>query len=155
MPSRSSTKISDLRKRLNALGAAPSLPDVLGVAGLKLIADGFLAERDPYGAAWEPLKYRQGKILRKTGRMFNSRTYSATARRVTLAITAKYSIYHQDPKPRKPRSGRRSFSRGRRTWQLPKRTMVPDERGLPAAWDAVFQRETTAYLNRVAAGGTP
>jgi len=144
VPLRSKTSISDLRKRPDRLGAVEGLPDVLGVAGMKLVTDCFLRETDPYGRPWKPLKYRRGRILRKTGRMYNSRTYTAGAQRVRIEITAAYSKAHQDPQDRTSSKGK--------TWRLPRREMVPDERGLPPAWERVLHRDTVTYLAKVSAG---
>ena len=40
----------------------------LQAEALKLVADGFRSETDPYGNAWAPIK-RPGKILQDTGRL--------------------------------------------------------------------------------------
>jgi phage gpG-like protein len=146
-----------LRKRLDALQHLEGLPDVLGVAAVKLVADGFRREKDPYGNPWEGLRYRKGKILRRTGRMFNSTAYAASPRRVTVAITARYSIYHQKgTAPRRRRTASLALARaGLRggDGSIPARPMVPDDRGLPPAWEQVLQRDTTAFLRRLSGMG--
>lgn len=144
MPLRSRTSIGDLRKRLDKLGKVEGLPAVLGVTGMKLVTDCFLTETDPYRKKWRPLKYRRGRILRKTGRMYNSRAFHASGRRVRIEITAQYSAAHQDPHARTSSKGK--------AWSLPKRAMVPDERGLPAHWNVVLHRDTTTYLAKVSGG---
>ncbi len=176
MPARG-TNITDLRNRLDKLQEVQDLPNILGVAALKLVSDCFLRETDPYGVAWKPLSYRRGRILRKTSRMFNSRSFDATPNRVRVAITARYSIYHQNGAELGHRAGRyspvtaggkfmsrakASASKSRKTGvrfipghgggRLEKRAMVPDERGLPPAWDTVLQRDTTDYLRRLSKG---
>jgi phage gpG-like protein len=142
-----------LRQRLQKLQHMDGLPDVLGVAAVKLVADCFREERDPYGKAWRPLSYRRGRILRKTSRMFNSTAYSASPRRVRVSITAWYSIIHQEGarvrRPKNPARGR--ATQQQRVGEIPKRAMVPDDRGMPAEWDRVFQRDTTDFLDRIGA----
>lgn len=144
-----------LRKRLNQLQHLKELPDILGVAGVKLVADCFREERDPYGRAWRGLSYRNGRILRKTSRMFNSTAYSASPSRVRVSVTAWYSIIHQEgARVRRPKTPRRRSSRAvQRVGEIPKRAMVPDGRGLPAEWNRVLQRDTTDYLRRISEVG--
>ena len=154
MPARGATKITDLRKRLAGLQHLDGLPDILGAAAVKLVADGFRKQSDPYGNAWEPLRYRRGQILRKSNRMFNSTAYDATPRRVRVAITAWYSIIHQEgAKARRRRMvGLALRSRGLTgggDGSITARPMVPDDRGLPPAWERVFQKDTTDYLRRL------
>lgn len=82
------------RKKLQTLAKRKwlgPLANAICAGGMKLVADEFKAERDPYGAAWKPLKRERtrdrlarrklekkgktaagGKILQDTGRMRSS-----------------------------------------------------------------------------------
>ena len=57
---------------------------------------GFRRETDPDGQPWAPLKYRQGKILRDTGRLANSFTARPTDGGFAVGTNVGYAVYHQE-----------------------------------------------------------
>lgn len=141
----------------------------LAAASMKLIADGFRKERDPYGDAWAPLKHRNGKILRDTGRMAASaNAQPRPGGGVVAQISTGYAKYHQAgaklrrrarlqatagnrfvsaakaAKLKKSKKGRASLRYIRLSASegtLPRRMMVPDpRRGLGPIWSKAYQR---------------
>lgn len=125
----------ELHRRMEAVHAAQfraSLAQNLGEEARTQVANGFRGERDPYGKPWAPLKSRQGKILRKTGRMAASVAVAQVGAGFQLEITAEYAAHHQ--------YGTR---RG-----LPQRQMVPmaETGGLGSIWAAAFDKVTTKML---------
>lgn len=136
-------------------------------AGMKKIQDGFRAESDPYGNPWAPLRYRRGKILRKTGRLYRSAYGRSRPGGVQLGLTADYAGYQNDGTSGHRRLARaaRQNARGRfvgagaRTAYLLRirahlnrgitaRPMVPDDRGLPPAWGEAFDRSVDLLVSR-------
>jgi phage virion morphogenesis protein len=71
------------------------LAQQLGEEARTQVADCFREERDPYGRAWEPLKYRKGKILRDTGRMAAAVAVQQTGNGFRIDIPVKYAPVHQ------------------------------------------------------------
>lgn len=59
------TELSDLASH----DALERISRSLQAEALKLVADGFKSQCDPYGVSWAPLKSRKGKILQDTGRL--------------------------------------------------------------------------------------
>jgi phage gpG-like protein len=160
---------AELRRRILASSDETLKGDVaamMSASMLKLVSDNFLGSHDPYNVAWEPI--RGGRMpLMKTRRMWRSATAQAEGPRATVAITANYSGFHQKGTSAfavPARTARQSASgrfvgKGARTAFLLRtaahtnpgikaRPMVPDERGLPPAWEAVFRRDTIAVLRR-------
>lgn len=119
-----------LRALADALGgiatARDDLHQQLGATALKLVADGFRDERDPYGVAWSPLLHREGLILRDTGRMAQSVYFETTPTGIRLAFPVVYAATHHYGDP----------SRG-----IPSRRLGPNEaEGMPPRWGDAFQR---------------
>lgn len=56
---------------------------------------GFRQSRDPYGNAWAPLKHRDGRPLRDTGRLNNSFTAKAENGRLRVGTNVEYAPTHQ------------------------------------------------------------
>lgn len=172
MPQRGGMSFADLRKKILASSDETLKGDVasmLAAGMLKLVSDNFLGSHDPYGVAWAPVR-RGGLPLMKTRRMWRSTAAEAAGPRATVSVTANYSGFHQDGTSAfaaPARTARQSASgrfvgKGAKTAFLLRtpahtnpgitaRPMVPDERGLPPAWDTVFQRDTIAVLRRRAA----
>jgi phage gpG-like protein len=143
---------------------------LIRAAALKQIQDGFRQSRDPYGEPWRPLKYRKGKPLQKTGRMYRSAASRVTTRGgVEVAITADYAIFHQEGTRARTVAARgaRQNARGRfvgagaktafllriREHQnrgIPARPMIPDDRGLPEKWGESFDSVVDRLLDRKA-----
>jgi phage gpG-like protein len=141
-----------------------------GAAALKLVADGFRGERDPYGESWKPIK-REGKILRDTGRMAAGFSTSPTATGFSINNRVRYVMVHQrgghvkpsvrvqfaDPKTsrfisRKKASRRKlvaervlNFAQG---MTIPKRQMLPEKAtgGVGKAWGDALNREAREYM---------
>lgn len=63
---------------------------------LYLVHWGFDNEMDPYGDPWEPLVYRDGQILQKTGRLANSFHRSYAAGGYEVYTNVEYAMPHQD-----------------------------------------------------------
>lgn len=55
----------------------------------------FRKEQSPAGDKWAPLKSRNGKILRDTGRLANSITGEANGETVTVGTNVAYAPHHQ------------------------------------------------------------
>lgn len=168
--------LAELRGRIQAASAASfraALAQNLGEEARTQVANGFAAERDPYGQPWAPLKRRKGKILRDTGRMAASVAVEPAASGFQLEITAAYAPHHQyGTKPHKVAArAARQNARGRfvgkraRTAYLlkirehenpgiPQRQMVPmaDTGGLGPIWSSAFDAVTVKML-RDAFGG--
>ena len=118
------------------------------VAGamLKLSADQFRSETDPYGEAWAKLKRERTrnrkarkrgkrggqKIGQNTGRMRASFFAHAEGPRVIVGYPVEYAQW---------------FSEG--TSRQVARRLVPDERGLGLTWGAMVAREVRAALAEV------
>lgn len=125
---------------------------VLAASTLKLVSDGFLKEQDPYGNPWEELRYRRGRTLRLTGRMWNSRGKESGARGFRVFLSAWYSVIHQEgTRPRRRRMVRLALARrglAGGDGSIPARPMVPDDRGLPDHWRDVYRKDTLGVLKR-------
>jgi phage gpG-like protein len=82
------------------LGSAPQIKRDLMVAASgearHLVRVGFQSESDPSSDPWQPLVYREGKILRLTGRMANSFTAWPTDKGFVVGTNVEYAQYHQD-----------------------------------------------------------
>jgi hypothetical protein len=76
-----------------------ALHQQLGAASIKLVADGYRDERDPYGVAWSPLLHREGLILRDTGRMAQAWYFVTTATGIELRNDTVYAArqHYGDP----------------------------------------------------------
>lgn len=94
-----------------------SIMAVVAEEAIDLVKEGFDKERDPYGAKWQPLKRRAGRILQDTGRLKASwHRRSVTATRAVIGSAAGYAKFHQ-------------FG----TRRMPARRMVPSGK-LPGLW---------------------
>lgn len=107
----------DTIKSLSGIAAGvfvPRLAQLVSVGGVKLTADTFRSQRDPYGTPWAPLKRertrdkrariqreakglksRGQKILIKTSRMRNSATAIHNGNSGGVAIPVGYAASHQ------------------------------------------------------------
>jgi phage virion morphogenesis protein len=169
--------LADLRARLAGIkGAAfrAKLAQNLAEEARTQVANGFRQERDPYGEAWAPLKSREGKILRDTGRMAASvATAQVGPDGFRIEVGANYAKYHQlgtKPHQRAERAARQS-ARGRfvgpraresyllrirahTTPGLPRRQMLPsrDRGGLGPIWASAFGKVSRKMLDQQLAG---
>ena len=125
---------------------------VLGAAALKQVQDGFNASRDPYGDRWQPLRYRRGKPLQKSGRLYRSAATQPLPRGGTeVGLTASYAGYHQDGAPPRARKdgSRRSESPKGGPSGIQARPMVPDDdRGLPDKWGRALDTAIEDLIDR-------
>lgn len=141
-------QLRDLSARLRLLANGDHLEvaaQSLKGAVMKLTADQFKAESDPYGARWAPLKRertrnrkarkkgRKGghKIGQDTGRMRASLSVSAQGRQLVIGYPVEYAEWFND-------GTRRQASR----------LLVPSSaRGLGPKWNDVIAREVKAALS--------
>lgn len=96
---RAGPNLGELRARLQGVRGAvfrARLAQNLAEEARHQVDEEFREERDPYGVPWEPIKYRQGKILQDTGRMAASTaTRQVNADGFQIVIGATYAAYHQ------------------------------------------------------------
>ncbi len=146
------SKLDKLRATMRTLvsaGFKAELSDELGRTSMKLIADQFNAERDPYGLPWAPLSRerardrrarisaarkgktpRGGKILSNTGRMRGSVNYQATSSGFRVSIPVEYATFHQQG-----------------TVHMVKRMLVPTSAdGLGPIWLEAFNRSAATMV---------
>lgn len=88
-------ELADKIRVLTSAGFKTELAQVLGAAAVFQVAYEFRSSKDPYGNRWEPLRYRKGKPLLKTGRMSTAVTTSPTANGFRLRIATVYAPVHQ------------------------------------------------------------
>ena len=133
------TRLADYIERLERLSAGSFIDRVrrtVALDGLRLINKGYATSTDPYGNRWQPLKYRKGKPLVKTGAFRDTWLAYPTATGVRFVSGVGYGAYHQYG-----------------TATIPFRRVVPLTRyGLPKAWtDAINAAFTSAARQAVAA----
>lgn len=146
---------------------------------LGLIAEGFRAERDPYGDKWKPKQRRDGRktLSGPTNRLKTGwHRQSVSPDAIVIAPSVDYAAAHQDPQPRQRLSNdeamQRSLSRGfsrkqvERSRQVdhsfvgpvalkrPRRMMVPDAiMGMPTKWSRALNESANETLAAVFGGG--
>lgn len=149
-------------------GVLPQLAE----ASVTEVRNGFRRAVDPYGVPWLPLRWRQGRPLRDTGRLGNSFAGSVTSDGFSVASNASYAAVHQGgagfvrrggatartnsgrfashSATGKRRAGAVRVAFGRTApGAIPARPMVPDARGLPARWSAVFVEVANETMARI------
>lgn len=114
----------------------------------------FKSSKDPYGIPWTPIKYRNGKPLRDTGRLLGSIGSEVNNGSITIGTNVCYAIVHQfgaviEANENGTGTGLCGQSRkGSKTlafstpggWihakrvEVPARPFLPDSRGLPFSW---------------------
>lgn len=135
------------------------MSQAMGAASLKLLADEFQTERDPYGRPWAPLKLRNGKILSATGRLRNSASLGLQpGGGFSISLTAAYAATHQYGATIRPRRARMLAWKVRGSGKsyfakevvIPKRQMIPEAStgGYGPIWAAALGRAGTAYVSR-------
>lgn len=102
---------------------------------------GFRNSTDPYGEKWATIKPRwrnhrrvPGEPLLDTGRLRNSIRGATTGNTMRIFTDVEYAQYHQ--------AG----------IDVKKRAILPDDRGLPADWDAEITKAIRARLKQVLEG---
>ncbi len=128
-----SQNLSQFIGKLERLSSGSFISEVrrqVAVDGLRLIAGGYRDSKDPYGASWQPLKYRNGKPLVLTGAFRDTWMAYPTPTGVRFVSGVDYGAYHQ--------YGTRS---------IPFRRVIPMlSYGLPKAWTDVI---SAAYSRQV------
>ena len=176
--SRLAERVAPERIRATVL---PKVAQRMAATAVELLGDEFDKSRDPYGNAWQPLKYRKGKPLLKTARMARSRTAQASGPNVKVTITAGYAKYHQDGATvparsnirgrtlwHDPRTGRLVKRRTRLKlvvetkakpatfgeFKIPRRQMLPDPStgGLGPIWSAALRKDADDVLRKALGG---
>jgi|1185.fasta_scaffold00036_10 phage virion morphogenesis protein len=137
---KSAMGLGQLRERLARLSSSEMrlrMATNLAEEARTQVANGFRAERDPYGVPWKRLKYREGRILRDTGRMAASVATAATARGFRLDMPVEYAAVHQYGSKR-----------------VPQRQMIPMDStgGLGPIWGAAFEETARDLLEKYAGG---
>ena len=126
-------KLADFIPKLERLASGSAIAEVrrqVAYDGLRLINAGYRDSTDPYGMRWEPLKYRDGKPLVKTGAFRDTWAAYPTPSGVRFLSGVDYGAYHQY---------------GTRT--IPFRRVIPMQRyGLPKAWSDIIN---AAYSKNV------
>lgn len=96
------TRFRSNLQKVSSRGWTGELASRLGETSLKLVADEFRGERDPYGNAWRELANKRArgakaraKILRDTGRMAASVNFAADATGFRIMIPVTYAPVHQ------------------------------------------------------------
>jgi phage gpG-like protein len=144
----------------------------LQAESLKLVADCFKNQCDPYGVPWAPIK-RRGKILQDTGRLRASFAPGAVGptgfsigSNVEYAATQQFgAVYparsnvNQRTLWQHPITGRivspktklamvieTKFNATHGERKLTARPMVPDERGMPSSWRDAFAKVAAQAL---------
>lgn len=145
-----------LEQKLAEFERGPGIQDLarnIGEEAVELVREGFEQERDPYGAPWAPLTYRDGAILRDRGVMLNSlHVATATESQVTIAMGVWYAIVHQTGKTIVPRFAKalRFMSHGKPVFAqkvtIPARPFFPREADLPASWVASIDEMTNEWF---------
>lgn len=130
--------LKDFIGKLESLGGASFQSTVarqVAVEGLKLIAAGYRDSVDPYGARWEPLKYRNGKPLVLTGAFRDTWMAYPTPTGVRFVNGVDYGAYHQYG-----------------TSRIPFRRVIPlRSYGLPAPWTGMIQKAFAGAVKRAVA----
>jgi phage gpG-like protein len=169
-------QLSQLQRVMNVIVAKGWLGELaqrISAAGMKLVADEFKTETDPYGNKWAPLARERGrnkrarlramaagkkvkgqKILQDTGRMKNSVGAVPRGNTARLVIPTWYAAVHQSGgkftrHPTLRQQATRSMA-GRApmlasTTVIPRRMMLP-EGELPDRWKRVFVKESNLLL---------
>jgi phage gpG-like protein len=143
-------QLSQVEKVLGVIiskGWLGELAQRISAAGMKLVADEFKTETDPYGKPWAPLKRERTrnrharlraaaagrkvngqKILQDTGRMKNSVGAAPRGFTARLVIPTWYAAVHQNGSAK-----------------IPQRMMLPNG-DLPDRWRRVFEKESNLLL---------
>jgi phage virion morphogenesis protein len=114
---------SELSEWLNNIAnkeKSEEFKEVVGKTILETIALNFDLSKNPYGENWQPLKYRKGQILKDTGLLAKSITYSVQNDAVYFGTNRPYAPIHQY---------------GYALKNVPQRSFLPTAQGgLPQEW---------------------
>lgn len=125
----------------------------LAEESITLIADGFRAERDPYGHKWKK-NLRGGKVLSDRGTLRSSWNVSrATRSGFAVASGVFYAAVHQGGKVIKAKNGPYLLFKIGKRWvrkksvKIPQRMMIPTvARGIPTKWAQAFNEVVDEVL---------
>lgn len=135
-------------KGLNALAKPATRKELnlqLAEEARHLVLECFTAERSPSGVRWPAMKSRSGRMLRDSGRLFNSITRTASARGFRVFTPVKYAAVHNYGAVIRPvRAKRLAFTIGGRKVfakqvTIPKRQFFPSAGELPLRWKKSFE----------------
>ncbi len=92
--------VMELADRISSIGSATfmnAMSEALADETIEQIDQCFRYERDPYGRAWEPLKYRPSvSILDLTHKLRNSfRKIEVRPGRFIIQSDSEYAVHHQ------------------------------------------------------------
>jgi hypothetical protein len=141
-----------LRGKLAILTSARLVPELaqrVAASEVKLIADGFRKQEDPYGDKWKPLqrerprnkrarlkrerkglKSRGVQVLVDKGLMKASANAQPSGNLVRANVGMHYSIFHQGG-----------------TEHMPRRMMLPNNlMGIPPRWGQVIERDADKLI---------
>ncbi len=131
------SKLAQMRERLGRMVGVPDMVAKEVAPQCKsLVEQGFATKKDPYGAAWKPIK--QNTIARgtesalvRTGRMRDGIDVLPFGAKLRILLGQFYARFH--------------ISTGRRT--LPKAGQLPDP------WGVVISKAAEAAFQKIAGGG--
>lgn len=130
--------LTDFIGKLERIGSGSFMSEVkrqAAIDGLGVIAYGYRNSVDPYGATWQPLKYRDGRPLVLTGAFRDTWMAYPTPNGVRFASGVDYGAYHQ--------YGTRS---------IPFRRVIPMAfYGMPKRWTEVISRAFSSQVRRAVA----
>jgi phage gpG-like protein len=89
------TELADVFASASSGETKATMLKLAAAEALKLVQLGFRKGVDPYGKPWAPLKRRNGKPLRDTGRLANSFTARPTAEGFVVGTNTDYAPHHQ------------------------------------------------------------
>lgn len=125
-----------IRAMVEAAENMAPLHDRIGAAMVSRVRLGFKAGASPYGAAWAPLRIRQGQPLRDTGRLQASIASAPDRTGVTVGTNVQYAAVHQFGATIAPKKagGRLVFAGGRglifaKQVKIPARPFMPIDAG--------------------------
>lgn len=114
-----------------------------------LVAMEFRQSIDPNGDPWQPLAWRKGMPLRKTGRGANSFTARPTDEGFVVGTNVEYMAFHQTGGKTRQARGKKSRTK---VGRLPKREIVPSGGRLTARWLLAIEKALTPVARRIFKG---
>lgn len=144
-------------ERAGSSQALRTLSNNLAEEVIELIGEGFERETDPYGKAWAPKRFPDGRqvLVGKTARLRRGwHRKSVGPSGFTIAPSVKYARYQQHGRgPVHAHSGKalRFMVGGKAVFRksvgpAPARKMVPDRGRLPDAWRRALLLAARAYF---------
>ena len=152
------TGLNELQKYVVTLQATQQqmLLEVAGETLISLTQERFALGKDPYGVAWKQSRRARdqgGQTLRDNGVLRNSFTWEMNGKdSLIYGTNIKYAKIHQFGGEITPKRKFLKFSSGGKTVfakkvVMPKRAMLPDERGDPPAYDLELKESLETALN--------